>query len=294
MKFKDYYEILGVPKGADADVVKTAYRKLARKYHPDVSKESDAEERFKSVNEAYEVLKDPKKRAAYDELREGGYRPGEEFRPPPNFRQDYEFEGGDGEGFSDFFESLFGRRFGGGGPGGAGGAPRGPRRTRDTRARLPIELERAYEGGRERIQVDGKTLDVNIPRGIEPGRTIRLAGQGSGGGDLLLEIGYRPHARYTVEGRDLILRLPVAPWEAALGATIAVPTLGGSVDLRIPAGTGTGRKLRLKARGLPGETPGDQYVVIEVQAPKPEDDAQREAYEALRDAYPGYDPRRAT
>ena len=290
MKFKDYYEILGVPQGADADVVKSAYRKLARKYHPDVSKESDAEERFKSVNEAYEVLKDPKKRAAYDQLRAGGYRPGEEFRPPPNFRQDFEFDGGDGEGFSDFFESLFGRFRDGqrGGP-----QPQGPRRARDTRARLPIELERAWEGGRERIQIDGRTLDVNIPKGIEAGRTIRLAGQGSGGGDLLLEIAYRPHRRYTVEGRDLTLRLPVAPWEAALGATIAVPTLAGQVELRIPPGSGTGRKLRLKGRGLPGDPAGDLFVSIEVQAPRADDDTQREAWEALRGAYAGFDPRSA-
>lgn len=290
MKFKDYYEILGVPPGADADVVKSAYRKLARKFHPDVSKESDAEDRFKSVNEAYEVLKDPKKRAAYDQLRAGGYRPGEEFRPPPDFRQDFEFEGGDAEGFSDFFESLFGRRFGGG-PGSAG-APRGPRRSRDSRARLQIDLERVYQGGRERIQVDGKTLDVNIPRGIEPGRTIRLAGQGSAGGDLLLEIGYRPHARYAVDGRNLTLTLPIAPWEAALGASIAVPTLGGSVDVKIPPGTNPGRRLRLKGRGLPGQPDGDQYVVVEVHAPKADDDAQREAYIALQDAFADYDPRR--
>ena len=164
---------------------------------------------------------------------------------------------------------------------------------RDTRARLAIELERAYEGGRERIQVDGKTLEVTIPRGIEPGRTIRLAGQGSGGGDLLLEIGFRPHARYAVDGRNLTLRLPIAPWEAGLGAAVAVPTLGGNVDLKIPAGTSSGRKLRLKGRGLPGEPPGDQFVVVEVQAPMTEDDAQRAAYEALREAYPDYDPRRA-
>src|SRR5687767_10642702 len=288
MKFKDYYEILGVPQGADSDVVKSAYRKLARKYHPDVSKESDAEERFKSVNEAYEVLKDPKKRAAYDQLRAGGYRPGEEFRPPPNFRQDFEFDGAEGEGFSDFFESLFGRFRDGQR---AGPQPHGPRRARDTRARLPIELERAWMGGRERIQVDGRTLEVNIPKGIESGRTIRLAGQGSGGGDLLLEIAYRPHRLYTVEGRDLTLRLPVAPWEAALGATVAVPTLAGKVELRIPPGSTSGRKLRLKGRGMPGDPAGDQLVLLDVQAPRAEDDAQREAWEALRGAYAGFDPR---
>ncbi len=294
MKFKDYYETLGVPHGADADIVKSAYRKLARKYHPDVSKEKDAEEKFKAVNEAYEVLKDPQKRAAYDELRAGGYRPGEEFRPPPNFRQDFDFEGADGEGFSDFFESLFGRFRGG--PGAAGGAgvhARGPRRPPDTRARLAIDLERIHEGGRERIQIDGKTLDVAIPKGIEPGKTIRLAGQGGAGGDLLLEIAYRPHRLFAVEGRNLTLRLPVAPWEAALGTTIAVPTLAGSVELKIPAGSSTGRKLRLRGRGLPGDPPGDQLVLIEVQPPAAETEAQREAYGALREAFAGYDPRRS-
>jgi curved DNA-binding protein len=285
MKFKDYYEILGVPPGADADVVKSAYRKLARKYHPDVSKESDAEERFKAVNEAYEVLKDPRKREAYDELRAGGYRPGEEFRPPPNFRQDFEFDGTDAEGFSDFFESLFGQRFRGGPD--AGPRARATRRARDTRARLPIELERAFEGGRERIQVDGRTLEVNIPRGIEAGRSIRLAGQGAQGGDLLLEIAYRPHRIYQVEGRDLTMKLPVAPWDAALGATLPVQTLAGAVELRIPAGSGSGRRLRLKGRGLPGDPPGDQYVQIEITAPPARDDEERKAWEALRDAYGG-------
>ena len=288
MKFTDYYETLGVPPGADADVVKSAYRKLARKFHPDVSKESDAEERFKAVNEAYEVLKDPRKRKAYDELRAGGYRPGEDFRPPPNFRQDFDFDGADAEGYSDFFESLFGRFRD---RPEAGAHARGARRARDTRARLPIELERAYEGGRERIQVEGKTLEVNIPRGIEAGRTIRLAGQGLQGGDLLLEISYRPHRLYQVEGRDLTVKLQVAPWEAALGATVPVPTLAGTVDLRIPAGSGSGRRLRLKGRGLPGDPPGDQYVQIEVTAPAARDDAQRDAWAALRDAYPEHDPR---
>ena len=294
MKFKDYYETLGVPPGADADVIKSAYRKLARKYHPDVSKEKDAEERFKAVNEAYEVLKDAKKREAYDELRAGGYRPGEEFRgPPPGFRRDhgdFDFEGGDSEGFSDFFESLFGRFRGGAGP---GPGPHGPRRPQATRARLQVELERVHEGGRERIQVDGKTLEVNIPRGIEEGKAIRLAGQGPGGGDLLLEIAYRPHRLYSVEGRNLTLKLPIAPWEAALGATVPVPTLGGSVELKIPAGSTTGRKLRLKGRGLPGDPPGDQFVVFEVQAPRADADAQRDAYESLRRAFPDFDPRRS-
>ena len=298
MKFKDYYETLGVPPGADADVIKSAYRKLARKYHPDVSKEADAEEKFKAVNEAYEALRDPQKRAQYDALRAGGYRPGDEFRPPPGGAYgggEYDFGDADGAGFSDFFESLFGRFRGG--PGGAGPGPgferpAGPRRPRESMAKLTIELERAYEGGKERIQVNGKTLDVKIPAGIQSGRNIRLAKQGQEGGDLLLEIVVRPHRLFALEGRDVTVKLPIAPWEAALGATVDVPTLGGKVEIKVPAGSTTGRRLRLKGRGMPGEPAGDQYVVLEVMAPKAEDAAQREAYEALRDAFAAYEPRK--
>jgi curved DNA-binding protein len=297
MQFKDYYQILGVPPGADADVIKTAYRKLARKFHPDVSKEKNAEERFKDINEAYEVLRDNQKRKAYDNLRARGYRPGEEFRPPPNFEQDFNVDfgeifgnrggGGDAGGFSDFFESLFGRAR-------AGGAGRGPGpqpRAQDLRAHIDIDLETAFSGGTTRIALDGKTLDVKIPPGVQPGQQIRLRGQGPHGENILLEIGFKPHATYAIDGRDLIVKLPVAPWEAALGATVEVPTLAGSVELRIPAGSKSGKKLRLKGRGLPGAEAGDQYVIVEIQAPAPETDAQREAYAALQAAFPDFAPR---
>lgn len=288
MQFKDYYEVLGVPPGADADVIKSAYRRLARKYHPDVSKEPDAEDKFKAVNEAYEALRDPKRRKAYDQLRARGYRPGEEFHAPPNWNQEQEFDLGDlgGAGFSDFFESLFGRGRPGAGPRGGG-----PRRARDQVARFEIDLERAFHGGPERVKIGSRTLEVKIPAGIAPGQQIRLAGQAEGGGDLMLEIGYRAHPRYTVEGRDLTVHVALAPWEAAMGATVEVPTLAGQVELKVPAGSEGGRKLRLKGRGLPGKPAGDQFVVLDVRAPAPTSDEQREAYERLRESFPGWSPR---
>ncbi|MFC4728550.1 DnaJ C-terminal domain-containing protein [Coralloluteibacterium thermophilus] len=290
MQFKDYYETLGVEPTAGEAEIKTAYRRLARKYHPDVSKEAGAEERFKAVNEAYEVLRDAEKRAAYDQLRARGYRPGEEFQPPPNFGQGgpggFNFEevfggaGAGGPGFSDFFESLFGQRRGAGPRAGraAGG---------DTRARLAIPLELAYTGGQQRLEVGGRTLDVRIPQGIRPGQVIRLAGQGSGGGNLLLEIDYRAHPQFEVDGRNILHVLQVAPWEAALGATVQVPTLGGSVELKIPPDSDAGRKLRLRGRGLPGTPPGDQIVELEIRAPRATTEAQRALYRQMAQAFEG-------
>ena len=297
MQFKDYYETLGVEPSAGEAEIKTAYRRLARKYHPDVSKEAGAEEKFKAVNEAYEALRDPQKRAAYDQLRAGGYRPGDEVPPPGGFggydgygnaggHSDFDFDeifagGGAGGGFSDFCEQVFGR-------GGMGGS-RGPRQQQsaprgDTRAKLSVPLEAVYKGDSVRIGINGKSLDVKIPKGIKPGQMIRLKGQGTHG-DLLLEIEYAAHPQYEVDGRNLIHVLTVMPWQAALGDTVTVPTLGGPVDLKIPAGSEAGRKLRLRGRGLPGATPGDQIVELEVLAPVPQNERQRSAYEDLKSAF---------
>lgn len=296
MKFSDYYETLGVSETATSDEIKSAYRKFARKYHPDVSKEKDAEERFKAINEAHEVLKDDAKRKAYDQLKRSGFRSGDDFRPPPDFGQGHDFNFGDHDGgsFSEFFESLFG----------AGGARarRGPtRRGRDLEARLTVPLETAYAGGTQRVNVsrrDGpKTLDVRIPAGIASGQTIRLAGQGeagpAGSGDLLISIEIAPHRWFELDGRDIVLKLPMAPWEAALGATVEVPTLAGRVSLRIPEGSQSGRKMRLREKGLPGLPPGDQYVVLEIQTPPASKDTERRSYESMRDAFPDFRPRAA-
>jgi curved DNA-binding protein len=297
MQFKDYYETLGLEPGAGDTEIKSAYRRLARKYHPDVSKEAGAEDKFKAVNEAYEALRDPQKRAAYDRLRARGYRPGDDVQPPPGGfggggYSNAEFEeifagGGAGGGFSDFFESLFGQNRRGGGFG--GGRPSPPRG--DTRMKLAVPLEAVYNGSNVRIAVNGRTLDLRVPKGIKPGQAIRLAAQGERG-DLLLEIEYAAHPQLEVDGRNIIHVLPVAPWEAALGATISVPTLGGAVELKIPPGSEAGRKLRLRGRGLPGEPAGDQIVELEVLAPRAHTAEQAAAYERLREAF-GNDWRRA-
>jgi len=306
MEFKDYYKIMGVAPEASAEEIKRAYRKLARKYHPDVSDEPDAEARFKEVGEAYEVLRDPEKRAEYDQLRAGGWRGGEEFRPPPDwdagahgghgfgswsFGDGGGFHADDAAGFSDFFESLFG-----------GGRRRRPHKGWDLRARVEIDLETAFHGGTRRISLerperaaDGsvrrkrRSLDVRIPPGMTEGRQIRLAGKGDPGpgnapdGDLYLEIHIKPHPLFELDGRDVHLTLPVAPWEAALGAKVEVPTLAGPVEMNVAAGAASGQRLRLKGRGLPGNPPGDQYAILKVVAPKPADDAQRALYERLRE-----------
>ncbi|WP_313241761.1 DnaJ C-terminal domain-containing protein [Stenotrophomonas sp.] len=295
MEFKDYYATLGVePTAGDAEI-KTAYRRLARKYHPDVSKEAGAEEKFKAVNEAYEALRDPQKRAAYDQLKAQGYRPGEEFHAPPNYGggQGFDFEevfggGAGGGGFSDFFESLFARQRGGGGGGrssGFAGAGAGPQPLRDTRAKLSVPLEAAYAGDSLRINVNGRQLDVRVPKGIRPGQVIRLTGQGHGGGNLLLEVEYAEHPQFEVDGRNVLYTLQVTPWQAALGTSISVPTLGGAVELKVPADSDAGRKLRLRGRGLPGTPDGDQIVELEIVAPAPTEEAQKKAYKALAKAF---------
>jgi curved DNA-binding protein len=292
MEFKDYYKILGVEPTATADEVKKAYRKLARKYHPDVSKEANAENRFKDVAEAYEVLKDPDKRAAYDQLG-SNWQAGQGFSPPPDWHggEGFEFRSGaGGGGFSDFFDSLFGRGF---------GDERGPRRPagrEDQHAQIRITLEDAFHGSTRTVnlsQADGRTrtLEVRIPKGVRAGQRIRLAGQGGHGADLYLEIDFAPHRLYRLEGADLYLDLPVTPWEAALGATVKVPTLGGPVELTIPAGSQSGDRLRLRGRGLPAKpAPGDQYVVLKLVTPPARTEAARELYRRLAAELP-LDPR---
>jgi len=300
MEFKDYYQIMGVKRDATQDEIKRAYRKLARKYHPDVSKEPQAEARFKEVGEAYEVLKDPEKRAAYDQLG-ANWKAGQEFRPPPDWDQGFEFHGGgftdaDAAGFSDFFESLFGRDFARGGQARSGFHARGE----DTHARVMIDLEDAYHGATRtltlkhtelgadgRPQLRERVLNVRIPRGVCQRQHIRLAGQGGAGigkgepGDLYLEVEFRTHPFYHVEGKDVFLDLPVAPWEAALGATVKAPTPTGAVDMKIPAGSSGGRKLRLKGRGIPGSPPGDLYVVLQIALPADGSEAARAAWREL-------------
>jgi len=315
MDYKNYYEILGVERQASADEIKRAYRKLARKYHPDVSKEDNAEERFKDASEAYEVLRDPEKRAAYDEIPPGGYgarggsagaRPGA--GPPGGGPSGFDFQGGgftgaDASDFSDFFESMFGR--------GSAGGGRGPAsmRGQDHTARIELDLEDAFSGGSRTVTLnapqagpDGRvvnrtrSLKINIPKGVHAGQQLRLNGQGTPGlgdgpaGDLYLEIGFRPHRLFRVDGNDLILDLPVAPWEAALGATVATPTPAGSVDLKIPAGSNGGRRLRLKGRGLPGKTPGDLYAVLRITLPPADSEEDRTLYEQMAERM-AFDPR---
>jgi curved DNA-binding protein len=303
MEFKDYYQVMGVKRDATQDEIKRAYRKLARKFHPDVSKEPDAEARFKEVGEAYEVLKDPEKRSAYDRLGKD-WKAGQDFRPPPDWEQGFEFRGGgfteaDASGFSDFFESLFGRGFARRGYGRAGFDAPGE----DTYAKVEIELEDAYRGATRtltlrhaeqgpdgRLQSKQRTLNVRIPRGVRQGQHIRLARQGGAGvgkgepGDLYLQVEFRPHPFYHVEGKDVFVDLPVAPWEAALGATVKAPTPTGAVDLKIPPSSAGGRKLRLKGRGIPANPPGDLYVVMLIALPPADSETAKTAYRDMEKA----------
>lgn len=293
MEFKDYYAVLGVEPGSGENEIKQAFRRLARKYHPDVSKEKGAEDRFKAINEAYEVLRDKEKRAQYDALRAGGFRAGQDFRPPPGYGGPGGFEDGFGGGaFSDFFEAFFGakarQRSTGAPPGARGGAGAGAgsrSRREDQRLGISIPLETAYAGGTARIDVDGREFEVKVPAGIRVGQVIRLAGKAPSGGDLLLDVDFAPHARFEVDGRNVLYVLPLAPWDAVLGTTATVPTLGGAVELKIPKDSDAGLKLRLKGRGLPGSPPGDQIVEIEITAPKPENEAQRSLYRQMALAF---------
>ncbi|MDP3512208.1 MAG: DnaJ C-terminal domain-containing protein [Sulfuritalea sp.] len=309
MKFKDYYEILGLARSATQDEVKHAYRKLARKYHPDVSKDPDAEARFKELGEAYAVLKDPEKRAAYDQMG-SQWKAGQDFQPPPGWDTGFEFSGGDfgagpGGEHSDFFEALFGRHFGTG--------QRGHMRAQgqDHHAKVQIDLLDAYRGAQRsialrmpmldaqgRVALQERKLDVSIPKGIRAGQHLRLAGQGAPGlgggaaGDLYLEIAFKPDPKFRADGRDVYANLPLAPWEAALGAAVMAPTPEGPVRLTIPPGSVAGRQLRLKGRGIPGTPPGDLYVVLTIALPPADSETAREAYRAMAAAF-DFNPRQA-
>ena len=290
MEYKDYYQTLGLDRGATADDIKKAYRKMVRKFHPDVSKHENADAKTKEINEAYEVLGDAEKRAAYDALGRG-HHAGEQFRPPPDWSQQFDFGGAGGE---DFFADLFAQ---------AGRSRRGrgfQMRGDDIHATITIDLADAYRGatrtvtlrvpksdGTGRATMQDKTLSVNIPRGVTPGQQLRLAGQGheghggAGAGDLYLEIGFAPDPRYRIEGAHVYENVPVTPWEAALGAAVAVPTPAGTVEVTIPAGSQSGRKLRLKGKGIPATVPGDLYLILDVVLPPANSDKARAVYQAM-------------
>lgn len=301
MEFKDYYKIMGLSPKASQDEIKQAYRKLARKYHPDVSKEANAEARFKEMKEAYEVLKDPEKRAAYDQVRQGGWQAGQNFNPPSGWEHQSDFRGGgftgaDSEYFSDFFESLFGKDGFKQNRSGRGFQARGE----DLHYALNISLEEAFRGANRRIQLkvpevsaQGKViektriLDIKIPAGTVEGQKIRLSGQGSPGlgdgkpGDLYLEIHIDSHPIYHVEGRDITLTLPISPWEAALGATIQVPALSGKIALKIPPGSQTAKKLRIKGKGLAGNPAGDLYIILQIVNPPIKSEKDKKLFEEM-------------
>ena len=304
MQYRDYYEVMGLGRDATQDEIKRKYRELARKYHPDVSKAADAEERFKEVGEAYEVLKDPEKRTAYDHLG-ADWQSGQSFNAPPDWDAGFEFSGpgfsNHGQ-FSDFFESLFGHGYA------TQGRP--PDQSgQDHHAKILIDLEDAWVGktkgitlqlpsvdGNGRLNTQTRTLNVKIPKGILAGQVIRLAGQGDPGigahnpGDLYLEIQFKSHPLYNMEGCDLYLKLPVSPWEAALGARVTVPTPGGPVKLTIPENASPGSRLRLKGRGMPCDPVGDLYAVLEIVLPKADSERAKAAYQAMSEQF-DFDPR---
>ncbi|WP_338669959.1 DnaJ C-terminal domain-containing protein [Pseudodesulfovibrio methanolicus] len=319
MEYRDYYKLLGVSRSASKEEIGKAFKKLARKYHPDLNpNDKEAEDKFKEINEAYEVLKDEKKRKLYDQFG-SNWEHGQNFQPPPGYENMHFSSGGGGgggfgggAGFSDFFETIFGGG-GGGFRGGfqsggfsqgdfGGGYQRRPRRGADSEASYELTLEEAYRGGKKSITLqeqtagpDGiprmttKTLEVTVPAGIKDGQKIRLAGQGNPGlgggpkGDLYLKIRLMPHHMFKVSESDVVLDLPLSPWEAALGTTARIPTLDGAVEMKIPPGIGSGKKLRIKGRGLgAGAKKGDQYVRIMIQVPERLSAEERDLFEQLQ------------
>jgi curved DNA-binding protein len=299
LAYTDYYEVLGVPRDADQDVIRRAYRKLARTYHPDLNSDSDAEDRFKQLGEAYEVLSDPDKRDRYDRLG-ANWRQQEQAAPDANFEEFFDRQGfGNDDTRVEFSDDLFERLFGAGAGAGAGGGPGwrggGPLRGLDREALIDLSLEDALAGGRRRLTLDHHEIDVNFPAGVRDGQLIRLAGQGAPGrdggppGDLYLRIALKPDPNFRRRGDDdLDVDLSVAPWEAALGATVPVKTPGGNAQVRVPAGSSSGRRLRLRGRGLPrsGGGSGDLYAVVKITVPKRLSDRERELYEQLAESSP--------
>ena len=312
MEFKDYYQVLGVGRDATAEQIKKAFRQKARKYHPDVSKEPDAAARMSELNEANAVLSDPERRAAYDAVGQGRH-PGERFTPPPDWDAGFEFsgrgfDGADAGEYSDFFSELFGRR---------AARPQhsarhaGPARGPDHHARIVLDLADAWRGATRqialksphlgadgRVRLDERTLDVRIPAGVRPGQLIRLAGQGGAGaggaaaGDLFLEVHFRPDARFRLDGANLVAELPVAPWEAALGAVVPVALPDGStLKVRVPAGAQAGQALTVRGKGLPGAAPGDLELRVQVVLPSAHDPRARRVYETMARELPDFDAR---
>lgn len=311
MQFKDYYQILGVPRNATEEAIKKAYRRLARKYHPDVSKEPDAERRMQEINEANAVLSDPEKRAAYDQVGRG-FQSGQEFQPPPGWDTGFEFTSKgfppqDMAGFSDFFSELFGRM--GRGSQGFQAQSNFQARGEDHRAKVLLDLEDSFSGAVRQLTlrmpqfdamghvvVSARTLNVKIPKGVRPGQVIRLAGQGAAGfgkgksGDLLLEVEFRPHDRFRIDGANLHMKLPVAPWEAALGDVISIPTPEGNIKVRIPAGAQSGHQLRVRGKGIPCNPPGDLLLEIEVVLPPADTPKAKQLYGTMAREL-AFDPR---
>ena len=288
MQYKDYYKVLGVERTADQDTLKKAFRRLAGKYHPDRNKADGAEERFKEINEAYEVLGDATKRARYDQLG-SGWHAGDQFKPPPSWGNSSQFDASffeniarrgfdqntSSSGFSDFFDSLFG---GGSRRNQTNQAAREPQT-----ATVQLNLEDIYHGTHKTIRLPtGESLQIRIPAGMNENQKIRLSGKGPQGSDIFLKVKIKEHPLYRIDGNDIVMELPITPWEAALGETIAVPTLAGKVSLKVPAGTQSGKKMRLKGRGLPSKEPGDLYVILNVSTPPAATTEQKEYYAQMK------------